>query len=130
MRTRFLIGKPDVERRAGHGFVVFPSGWHGQNNTRTFQIGKQHRTTSCAAGPKGISLRFEKIGAGRATRIELPNLTKVYDPATDDPLITGQRDRLLLPNEIFRILPELKVGDSGTGGWQCHRFWLMLLPTH
>jgi len=56
MRTRFLIGKPDVERRAGHGFVVFPSGWHGQNNTRTFQIGKQRRTTSCIAGPKGISL--------------------------------------------------------------------------
>ena len=56
MRTRFLIGKPDAERRAGHGFVVFPSGWHGQNNIRTFQIGKPRRTTSCAAGPKGISL--------------------------------------------------------------------------
>jgi hypothetical protein len=56
MRTRFLIRKPGVERRAGHGFGVFPSGWHGQNNTRTFWIGKPLRTTSGAAGPKGISL--------------------------------------------------------------------------
>jgi hypothetical protein len=56
MRTRFLIRKPGVERRAGHGFGVFPSGWHGQNNTRTFWIGKPLRTTSDAAGAKGISL--------------------------------------------------------------------------
>jgi hypothetical protein len=41
---------------AGHRFVVFPSGWHDWNNTRTFQIGKPRRTTSCAAGSKGISL--------------------------------------------------------------------------
>jgi len=55
MRTRFLVGKPGVERRAGHGFVVFPSGWHRQNKTGTLQIGKQRRTTSCVAGPKEIS---------------------------------------------------------------------------
>lgn len=56
IRTRFLIRKPGVERRAGHGFVVFPSDWNGQNNIRTFWIGKPLRTTSGAAGPKGISL--------------------------------------------------------------------------
>jgi hypothetical protein len=28
MRARFLIRKPGIERRAGHGFVVFSSGWH------------------------------------------------------------------------------------------------------
>lgn len=54
-RARFLVRKPSVERLAGHRFVVSPSGWHRQNNTRTLQVGKPRRTTSCAAGSKGIS---------------------------------------------------------------------------
>jgi len=64
VRARFLIGKTRIERLAGHGFVAFPSGWHGQNNTRTLPVGKPHRTTSCAAGPKGISL---EVSFGKAT---------------------------------------------------------------
>jgi hypothetical protein len=35
VRTRYLIGKPRVKRLAGHRSVVFPSGWHNWNNTRT-----------------------------------------------------------------------------------------------
>ena len=56
LRARFLIGKTRVERLAGHRSVIFPSGWHRQNNTRTPWIGKPCNTTSCAAGSKGISL--------------------------------------------------------------------------
>jgi hypothetical protein len=56
LRARFLIGKTRVERLAGHRSVIFPSGWHRQNNTRTSWIGKPCNTTSCAAGSKGISL--------------------------------------------------------------------------
>jgi hypothetical protein len=56
MRARFLVGKPSVERLAGHRFVVFPSGWHKRNNTRTLQVSKPRRTTSCTAGSKEISL--------------------------------------------------------------------------
>ena len=58
LRARFLIGKTRVERLAGHRSVIFPSGWHRQNNTRTSWIGKPCNTTSCAAGSKGISLQF------------------------------------------------------------------------
>ncbi|WP_223422289.1 hypothetical protein, partial [Tateyamaria pelophila] len=53
---RFLIAKAGVKRLAGHRSVVFPSGWHGRNNTGTWPIGKPYSTTSCAAGSKGISL--------------------------------------------------------------------------
>ena len=56
MRTRFLIAKAGVKRLTGHRSVVFPSGWHGRNNTGTSPIGKPYSTTSCAAGSKGISL--------------------------------------------------------------------------
>ncbi len=58
LRARFLIGKTRVERLAGHRSVIFPSGWHVQNNTRTFPLCKPCSTTSCAAGSKGISFQF------------------------------------------------------------------------
>ena len=56
VRACFLVGKSRIERLAGHGFFVFPSGWHGQDNTKTLPVGKPRRTTSCVAAPKGISL--------------------------------------------------------------------------
>jgi len=55
-RAGFLIGKTRVERLAGHRSVIFPSGWHGRNNTRTNPNSKPSSATSCAAGSKGISL--------------------------------------------------------------------------
>jgi hypothetical protein len=55
-RTRFLIAKAGVERLAGHRPVIFPSARHVWNNTGTLPIIKPGRTTSCAAGSKGISL--------------------------------------------------------------------------
>ena len=55
-RTRFFIGKKRVESLARHRPIVFPSGWHMWNNTRTLPISKPRSTTSCAAGSKGISL--------------------------------------------------------------------------
>jgi integrase len=55
--------------------------------------------------------KFQKLGAGRATRLELPDLAKIHDPATDDPLLEGERDRVLLPWELEKIIQELKVGN-------------------
>ena len=69
LRARFLIGKTRVERLAGHRSVIFPSGWHRQNNTRTSPIGKQCSTTSCAAGSKGISLWRRIAGIGGMGRV-------------------------------------------------------------
>ena len=78
--------------------------------------------------------RFQKIGAGRQPQLELPDLAKIHDPATSDPLITGVRDRILLPTELARILPELRVSPQGKSDWLdvdlrpiAHRFILLTL---
>lgn len=57
--------------------------------------------------------RFQKLGAGRVPRLELPDLAKIHDPATNDPLLEGERDRVLLPWELEKVMHELKVGDFG-----------------
>lgn len=54
--------------------------------------------------------RFQKLGAGRATRLELPDLAKIHDPAINDPLLEGERDRVLLPRELENVMQELKIG--------------------
>jgi len=73
MTAHFLIGKPGVTRLAGHGFVVFPSGWPRQNNTGTFPVDKPRYATSCVTGPKGISFApFGKAGAVQAQNWDKP----------------------------------------------------------
>ncbi|MBO9432544.1 Arm DNA-binding domain-containing protein [Sulfitobacter sp. R18_1] len=39
--------------------------------------------------------KFDKIGAGRATRLDVAELRRVHDPATNDPTIKGKRQRVL-----------------------------------
>ena len=56
-----------------------------------------------AAGRKG----FVQIGAGRSSRLEVIDLAHVYDPASDDPTITGDRDRVLSEDELQAVLPLL-----------------------
>lgn len=56
--------------------------------------------------------RFEKLGAGRDEKLNLPDLAVVNDPATTDPKILGERDRVLLPEELYKILPYLKIQSS------------------
>lgn len=58
------------------------------------------------AGHRGR--KFGKIGAGRATRLEVAELRRVHDPASDDPTITGRRERVLSAEEIAAILPLLR----------------------
>ncbi|MGP6089501.1 tyrosine-type recombinase/integrase [Antarctobacter jejuensis] len=52
--------------------------------------------------------KFGKIGAGRATRLDAAELRRVHDPASDDPTITGKRQRVLSVEEIAVILPLLQ----------------------
>jgi len=52
--------------------------------------------------------KFGKIGAGRATRLELAELRRIHDPASDDPTIKGKRERVLSVEEIAAILPLLQ----------------------
>ena len=51
--------------------------------------------------------RFAKIGASRFPKIITANLATTHDPATDDPTITGKRNRLLTEAELKSILPLL-----------------------
>lgn len=50
---------------------------------------------------------FRKIGAGRDPHLEVAGLDQTADPATDDPTITGKRDRVLSPDELKSVLPFL-----------------------
>ena len=56
-----------------------------------------------AAGRKG----FIQSGAGRDFRLEVVDLAHVFDPATDDTSITGDRDRVLMEDELNAVLPFL-----------------------
>jgi hypothetical protein len=98
MRTRFLITKPGVERRAGHGFVVFPSGWHGRNNTGTLQIGKPRRTTLGAAGAKGISL-YSKLMKPCGGFVIFTTTTSAIASSTQLAVVNSKAETKEYPNE-------------------------------
>ncbi|WP_417271108.1 tyrosine-type recombinase/integrase [Celeribacter sp.] len=57
-----------------------------------------------AAGRKS----YAKIGACREPKLEVASLETVHDPASDDPTITGMRERVLTAEELEHILPWLK----------------------
>ena len=78
--------------------------------------------------------KFQKIGAGRAPKLLLPELSVVQDPSTDDPDILGERDRVLSVAELRAVLPLLKVGETSVRTWWAvdlrpvaHRFILLTL---
>jgi integrase len=52
--------------------------------------------------------KFSKIGAGRARRLEVAELRRIHDPATDDPTIKGKRERVLSVEELRAIYPLLQ----------------------
>lgn len=56
-----------------------------------------------AAGRKG----FIQAGAGRDRRLVVIDLSHVFDPAADDASITGERDRVLMEDELGAVLPFL-----------------------
>jgi integrase len=51
--------------------------------------------------------KFTKIGGGRKHRLTTPVVRRVHDPSTDDPTITGKRERVLSVVELVAILPLL-----------------------
>ncbi|SHL97077.1 Phage integrase family protein [Roseovarius pacificus] len=51
--------------------------------------------------------RFTKEGAGREQRLELPDLSKIYDPSIDDPTLEGVRERVLSQTELAKVMPFL-----------------------
>lgn len=51
--------------------------------------------------------RFAKAGAGRPDVLVLADMTDVFDPAKEDHTITGERDRVLLEEELRSVLPLL-----------------------
>ncbi|CAM3286611.1 integrase family protein [Paracoccus nototheniae] len=51
--------------------------------------------------------RFRKIGFGRRVPLPVIDLTETHDPASDDPAITGRRDRALDQHELKALLPLL-----------------------
>lgn len=61
--------------------------------------------------------RFQKIGAGRTPALLLADLSVIYDPSIEDPMITGERDRVLSVAELGCILPHLKVTETTKVEW-------------
>jgi len=51
--------------------------------------------------------KSKQIGRGRPIRLNVIDLGKTYDPASDDPEITGRRYRALDHHELGRVLPLL-----------------------
>lgn len=81
------------------------------DNGRTTANGQASRARSYlgpvldwAAGRKA----FSKIGASRSPQLTVVSLATTHDPATDDPTITGKRDRVLSEAELKAILPLLR----------------------
>lgn len=56
-----------------------------------------------AAGRKG----FSRLGSSRSPALAVTSLSTTHDPATDDPSITGRRERVLSEAELKAILPML-----------------------
>jgi integrase len=52
--------------------------------------------------------RHGKIGAGRPSPLNAPELRRIHDPATSDPSIKGKRERVLSVEEIAAIYPLLQ----------------------
>lgn len=52
--------------------------------------------------------KYRKIGAGRENRLDVADLSRVNDPAIDDPTIKGKRERVLSVEEIAAIFPLLQ----------------------
>jgi integrase len=52
--------------------------------------------------------KFGKIGVGRPSRLNVAELRRIYDPATDDPTIKGKRERVLKAEELAAIVPLLQ----------------------
>lgn len=52
--------------------------------------------------------KFGKIGAGRPVRLNVAELRRIHDPASDDPTIKGKRERVLNAEEIAAIVPLLQ----------------------
>ncbi|WP_420584865.1 tyrosine-type recombinase/integrase [Ruegeria sp.] len=52
--------------------------------------------------------KFGKIGAGRPTRLDVAELRRIHDPASDDPTIKGKRERVLTAEELAAIVPLLR----------------------
>lgn len=52
--------------------------------------------------------KFGKIGAGRSSRLDVPELRRIHDPASDDPTIKGKRERVLTAEEIAAVVPLLQ----------------------
>ena len=50
---------------------------------------------------------FQKLGASRIQRLPVASLATTHDPASDDPTITGKRDRVLTEGELRAVLPLL-----------------------
>ena len=124
LRARFLIGKTRVERLAGHRSVIFPSGWHVQNNTRTFPLCKPCSTTSCAAGSKGISFctpnadlmrEFIEFGAqGKRQALYTPHIAYVLtNPAAFD-YVDAEQAKALPTNPAH--LPRMVAVDTDFWG--------------
>lgn len=52
--------------------------------------------------------RFNQVGRCRRPKLDVANVLTTFDPATDDPLIIGVRERTLSANELARVLPILQ----------------------
>jgi integrase len=52
--------------------------------------------------------KFGKIGAGRTPRLDVAELRRIHDPASDDPTIKGKRERVLKAEELAAIVPLLQ----------------------
>lgn len=52
--------------------------------------------------------KFTQVGAGRKQSLSVADVKLAHDPATTDPTILGERDRVLNQQELQQILPYLK----------------------
>lgn len=50
---------------------------------------------------------FQKLGASRMPKLPVASLATTHDPASDDPTITGKRERVLTEAELQAVLPLL-----------------------
>lgn len=61
--------------------------------------------------------RFQKIGAGRSPALPVADLSVIQDPSIDDPMITGERDRVLTVGELRSLLQHLRVPETTPPEW-------------
>ncbi|MFT7593074.1 MAG: citronellol/citronellal dehydrogenase, partial [Paracoccaceae bacterium] len=104
--------------------VIFPSGWHGWNNTRTFPIGKPCITTSCAAGSKGISLLVNNASAiflGQVQQTDMKRFDLIHSINTRGTLLCSKTAIPYLKNaknpHILTLSPPINLGRNWLGGY-------------